>query len=287
MSLLSAAEYPLIKIAEFENRNEIGFLFIRKNSEVTESEFDITGNGVKISENGELYFIQSDMHILYKSVEEYKLIKIKYIDFLETGSEGIQEIKDKYLLCNGVLGRFKLLDKNFNPIFRIKLLDWGKRIETREAYYDEKSNILFFRDDEGQIYSIVNPGLNDEENKKNFLEPEQTIEMINSEKYFTKEHISLYKEKYLNVDGKIIWWVRDSIGNYTYQNIDNSKVKLWNGDSFYIDCTSPEEQVESISFHPSGDIYVLRINWNTNTHNLYSVENAWDPEWRKQWYEKK
>ena len=77
MSLLSAAEYPLIKIAEFENRNEIGFLFIRKNSEVTESEFDITGNGVKISENGELYFIQSDMHILYKSVEEYKLIKIK------------------------------------------------------------------------------------------------------------------------------------------------------------------------------------------------------------------
>lgn len=287
MSLLSAAEYPLIKIAEFENRNEIGFLFIRPQKELNPME-DATGSGVIIDSLGNYYIGQTENKLLYTlELKDFSLSKYMDLSILEWASEGIEKITENYIFCTGFLGRFKLLDKNFNPIFRIKLLDWGKRIETREAYYDEKSNILFFRDDEGQIYSIVNPGLNDEENKKNFLEPEQTIEMINSEKYFTKEHISLYKEKYLNVDGKIIWWVRDSIGNYTYQNIDNKKVKLWNGDSFYIDCTSPEEQVESISFHPSGDIYVLRINWNTNTHNLYSVENAWDPEWRKQWYEKK
>ena len=46
----------------------------------------------------------------------------------------------------------------------------------------------------------------------------------------------------------------------------------------------PNEQIESIAIHPSGDIYILRMNWQTNTHNLYYIENTWDPEWREQWY---
>lgn len=44
------------------------------------------------------------------------------------------------------------------------------------------------------------------------------------------------------------------------------------------------EQFESAAVHPSGDIYILRMNWQTNTHNLYYVENTWDLQWREQWY---
>ena len=29
---------------------------------------------------------------------------------------------------------------------------------------------------------------------------------------------------------------------------------------------------------------LLRINWQTNKHTLYYIENTWDPQWRKQWY---
>ena len=34
----------------------------------------------------------------------------------------------------------------------------------------------------------------------------------------------------------------------------------------------------------SGDIYILRINWQTNKHTLYYIENTWDPQWHEQWY---
>ncbi len=47
---------------------------------------------------------------------------------------------------------------------------------------------------------------------------------------------------------------------------------------------SENEQFESVAVHPSGDIYVLRMNWQTNKHSLYRIENTWDPEWRTQWY---
>ena len=25
------------------------------------------------------------------------------------------------------------------------------------------------------------------------------------------------------------------------------------------------------------------MNWTTNTHTLWRIENTWDPEWREQW----
>ena len=33
------------------------------------------------------------------------------------------------------------------------------------------------------------------------------------------------------------------------------------------------EEIESSAIHPSGDCFILAINWNTNTHTLYRMEN--------------
>jgi hypothetical protein len=273
------------KICEFENREEEGFLFLRKSSEVSDSEFDITGNGIKFDENGNLYFIQSDTHKIYQfDLNQKKLAFIKNIDFLENGSEGISKISDKYYFCTGAYGRFKLLDKNFNLKFKIKMLNWNMRLDTEESFYDESNDILFFRDSEQKLHSIVHPSVNEEKNQKNYKTPEKTIEMLNSNKEL--KNLGLYKGKYLTVNGDVYYWAGTTINHINYQIFDNKEVDIWNDNELEIKCTSPNEQIESIAIHPSGDIYILRMNWQTNTHNLYYIENTWDPEWRKQWYNK-
>ena len=282
--LFAQESYKANTICEFKNKREQGFLFSRKWSEISEAEDDITGNGIKIDENGNIYFINSDMHIIYLFEEESKQLRfIKDINFLETGCEGISKITDKYYFCTGTWGRFKLLDKEFNFKFKIKMLDWGMRLDTGESYYDEATNILFFRDSKQNIHSIVHPGMNEEENRKNYKNPDETLEMIRSGK--DTKNLGLYKDKYLTVNGQVYYWIGTTINKINYQIFQNREVDIWNDNDLEIDCTSQDEDIESIAIHPSGDIYILRMNWQTNTHNLYYVENTWDPQWRKEWYE--
>ena len=273
------------KICEFENRREHGFLFLRPQSELNPYEVDLTGNGIKFDENGNLYFIQSDMHKIYQfDLIKKKLVFINDIDFLEHGIEGISKITDKYYFCTGAYGRFKLLDKNFNLKFKINMLDWDMRLDTKEAYYDEATDILFFRDEYNFMHSIVHPGMNDEENRKNYRDNTETPVLFYSD--YDMKNLGLYKGKYLTVDGQVYYWAGTTINHINYQIFDNEEVDVWNDDELEINCKGPGEEVESIAIHPSGDIYILRMNWQTNTHNLYYIENTWDPEWREQWYNK-
>ncbi|MCR5284553.1 MAG: SH3 domain-containing protein, partial [Treponema sp.] len=85
------------------------------------------------------------------------------------------------------------------------------------------------------------------------------------------------------LNGDVYYWAGTTINHINYQIYDNKEVNIWNDDELEISCTSPDEEIESIAIHPSGDIYILRMNWKTNTHTLYCIENTWDPEWREQW----
>lgn len=294
MSSLFSQEYPLVKLANFENKKETGYLLLRKNSEVSDSEFDLTGNGIKISQNGQIYIIQSDMHIIYKIDRTYELKLVRIIDFLETGAEGIQTISNNYIFCSGNLGRFQLLDENFNQVFKIRMLNWGMRFDAKAAYYDEETNILFLQDRKEQLYSIINPGLDEEQNKKNFKTPEETLAMLNEGKYAPhleiREELNWQKKSknYLYIDGKRERWGNAyEIGKYICSVIpEDHYINLYDGknrvEAHY---ELPNgEQLESNAFHPCGDVYFLTMNWTTNTHNLYRIENTWDPEWRKEWY---
>ena len=97
-----------------------------------------------------------------------------------------------------------------------------------------------------------------------------------------------YKEKFLTVDGQVYYWEGKTIGKADYQILQGNRVYIYGiGSTIKIQCSDKDnlEQIESIAIHPSGDIYVLRMNWTTNTHNLYRIENTWDPEWRASWYD--
>lgn len=276
------AQVNIKKVSYFNNIREEGSLLKRNISELV-SEFDETGNGIIIDEIGNIYIIQCDMHLLYNvDLKDNKLKLINKIDFLENGIESLRKITDKYYYCSGPMGRFKLLDKKFNPLFNINLMDWGLRIDTRESYYDEKTDILFFRDAKSNMHSIIHPGLDDKKNRNNYKTPAETLEIFNSN--YDMKHLGLYKGKYLTVDGQVYYWAGTTINHINYQIYDNKEVDIWNDDELEIQCTSPNEEMESIAIHPSGDIYILRMNWQTNTHNLYYIENTWDSEWREQWY---
>ena len=239
---------------------------------------DSTGNTLKINLNGEFFVFQSDKQIILRlNTDNYNIFSIEdyNLPFL-TGIIGISE--NTLIFMNHYNGCFAYDSKSKEKRFLIENLNFG----ISKLYYDEETNILFLQDKNEQLYSIINSGLNEEQNKKNFKTPEETLAMLNEGKY--APHLGTYKEKYLTVDGQVYYWAGTTINHINYQIYDNKEVDIWNDDELEIKCTSPNEQIESIAIHPSGDIYVLRMNWQTNTHNLYYIENTWDPEWREQWY---
>lgn len=277
------AQENIKKISSFEHKNEAGFLFRRDISKLV-GESDETGNGLLIDDRGNLYIVQCDMHKLYQvNIADNNLRFIKDLDFLEYGSEGLTKITDDYYFCTGGLGRFKLLDKDFNMKFNIRMLNWDMWIDSAEVYYDEKTNIIFFQDRDRNMHSIIHPGMNDEENRKNYKNPEETLKLFTSG--YDMKNLGLYKDKYLTVDGQVYYWAGKTIGKFDYQIISNNRVYLYSDSpTIKIYCTSENEEIESIAIHPCGDIYILRMDWQTNTHNLYCIENTWDPDYREEWY---
>ena len=275
-----AEDYPLVKLFEFENKREQGYLFRRQNSELAPQD-DGTGSGIMFDTNGNPYMTQTEMMALYRlDMNTGSLTYYHDLNFLDWA--GLDTITEKHIFCSGAMGRFQLLDKDFNFIFKVRMLNWPMRMSTKEAYYDEQCDVLFFRDSKSNLYSIEHPSMDEAENKANFKGPTETIEMLKSGKYVP--HLTT-KNNSLWIDGLSYYWPGKKINKICYQYVDESSITIFVPDNTVrFDFHSPDEQIESIEIHPCGDIYVLRMNWNTNTHILYRVENTWDPEWRASWY---
>ena len=278
-------EFNVKKITEFPMGTKNEGIYLRKYEEVAPSG-DITKNYLIFTNDGNVCIYQADTSRMIYLDEKLKINKelkmnllIGPYDFMYT---------DNYLLMSDKSGRIYLFDMELNRKAYFETFDVldtnNTSIWLGETYYDETTDIIFFRDSKQNLHSLLHPCLNKEENKKNYKNPEKTIEMLNSNKEL--KNLGLYKGKYLTVNGDVYYWAGTTINHINYQIFDNTRVNIWNNSKLKIDCTSSDEQIESIAIHPSGDIYILRMNWKTNTHNLYYIENTWDPQWREQWYNK-
>lgn len=275
---LVAEDYPFVKLLELENSSEEGKLYIKKQDP---EEDKVSGSGIKFDSLGNAYMIQSDTDSMYTfDISNGNTVFLHDLKFLEW--EGFNSATENSYFFSGGYGRAKLVDKNFNMVFKVRMLDWPMRLDTVNAYYDEQCDVLFFRDDNSNLYSIEHPSMDEAENKANFKGPTETIEMLNSGKY--APHLTT-KNNSLWIDGLSYYWPGKKINKICYQYVDESSITIFVPDNTVrFDFRSPDEQIESIEIHPCGDIYVLRMNWNTNTHILYRVKNTWDPEWRASWY---
>ncbi len=271
-----AQDFEMKLIAKFENdKNKV---YIRRYEEVAPQD-DISKNYLIFTTKGDT----SKMIYLNKKFALEKDVKMNLLI-------GPYDCKytENHLLMSDKSGRIYLFDLQLNRkayFETFNVLDTNNTgIWLGECYYDESADILFFRDTKQAMHSIVHPGMNDAENSKNYKNPGQTIEYLASNSDNATSHLGLYKGKYLTVDGLVYYWAGTTVNKINYQIFDNKEVDIWNDDELEIKCTSPNEQIESIAIHPCGDIYILRMKWQTNTHNLYYIENTWDSEWREQWY---
>lgn len=282
---LTAEEVPLIKELIIENTIETGNLYIRREYEVQPQD-DITGNIIVISPEGNIYIHCRDQGNLYEVNQETKKIEfLTKTSFLESDvSECLEAATDDLFIFCGSWNRVKGVDKSFNTVFSTNSLNWSKRLNFGKVYYDEKTDVLFFCDKDENKYCIENPTLDERQNQKKFRDNEQTVKLLESGKY--APHLTADKNGGLVIDGEGYYWYGKEINHICYQYVNKNKVALFASDNtIRFNFKDEKEQVESIAFHPSGDIYILRINWEKNKHILYRVENTWDPDWRKKWFE--
>ena len=133
-----------------------------------------------------------------------------------------------------------------------------------------------------------------EENRKNFHNTEETKKIFESDVEINGVKIRVSSSNNVFLDGKRTYWDQTRMNDYMYQKVNMGNYYIYDRKnatrkkdekiSYDIYLTSDTEVIESSALHPSGDIYILRMNWQTNTHNLYFIENTWDVEWRTQWY---
>ena len=277
--LYAQNDFPANKIMEFGNDKQT--ISIRQQEDVAPQD-DETGNKLFFNDEGSLFIYNWDKSITFKLSDENSFIKIdENVNFSDLSCmHGLHRVSKDYLYYTWTKSSYLCVNqKTGERKFKTSINDlfWSE-----EVYYDESTDILFFRDNDSNMYSIIHPSLNDEENRKNYKNPEETLKLFNTG--YDMKNLGLYKDKYLTVDGQVYYWAGTTINHINYQIFDNRKVNVWNEDFLEIYCTSDDEEIESIAIHPCGDIYILRMNWQTNTHNLYCIENIWDPQWRKDWY---
>ena len=281
-----AQDYEMKQIAKFENdKNKV---YVRRYEEVAPQD-DISKNYLIFTTKGDLCMYQADtskMIYLNKKCALEKEVKMNLLI-------GPYDCKytENHLLMSDKSGRIYLFDLDLKPKAYFETFDVFDTDNTglwlSETYYNESSDILFFRDTKQNLYSLVHPSLNDDENRKNYKNPDETLNLFFNETIINNTSIRITKSGSLFINGNYTYFGQQKNGNYVYQiNFDDCLVYDAKNPrtNFHVDCTSSNEQIESIAIHPCGDIYILRMNWQTNTHNLYYIENTWDPEWREQWY---
>ena len=116
-----------------------------------------------------------------------------------------------------------------------------------------------------------------EENRKNFHNTEETKKIFESDVEINGVKIRVSSSNNVFLDGKRTYWDQTRINNYMYQKVDNGQFFIYNRDNFDEDydiyLNSKNEVIESSALHPSGDIYVLRMNWQTNTCQMAHAES--------------
>lgn len=291
-SILSAEDVKLIKVAEFQNnpknKNTISMRLDVGND-------DISGNTMLISSKGEiLIHCRDENEVFCFDSKNERLNPLFDTNFLPAPNFAFfNQVTENYYLFFGNNGNFYLVDKDYNLKASISILhNWNIRTYFYYALYDEDTDILFLIDGDKGIHSIEHPSLDENQNQKNYRNADETMKKLNAGEY--APHLTLDKNNRLCVDGIRYKWNGEY--DYQYYETKNYIISLIAEDNYinvydrteseYLYYTLPEkEEVESITYHPNGDWYFLTINWATNIHTLWRIENTWDTQWRKEWYE--
>ena len=267
-------------------KNDESSIHIRKE---VNAQDDITGNDIFFNEFGNLMIYQRDKTKIFFIDENFqikRIIDIKTNTHLHT----FQTVGSNILIGNYTDAFY--INNNGEELFRVKIYSILNEYNGTDGnwfnacYYDEKSDIIFFTAKHNKLHCILNPTLDEKQNKSNFYTSGETQKLLEDGLY--APHLTLNEYNYLFIDGIRYRWGATAYETKKYictLNQEMKYIRLFDRkDSNLIYYTIPEnEEVESITYHPNGDWYFLTINWSTNVHALWRIENTWDSQWREQW----
>ncbi len=272
------------KIKQF--KNDKASVYIR---EEVNPQDDITGNDIFFDADGNFMIYQRDKKLMLftnKDLEIETQIKIN----TDTSLQTFQTIENNIFMGNHTEAFY--FNKNGSEFFRVNIysilnkLNGGDSNWFTDCYYDEEKDILFFTYPHNSVNSIVNPSFDEVQNQKNFRNAEETSKLLKNGNY--APHLTLDSDNDLYIDGVRCRWNATAYETTDYVITLNNKRKTIRvfdrKESEVLNYTIPENETEeSITYHPNGDWYFLTINWTTDTHTLWRIENTWDSQWREQW----
>lgn len=266
-------------------KNDKSSFYVRKDVGAYD---DNSGNSIFFDMEGNLYGYNIDQSRIFKLDKSFNVIKDAYLDF---GPYVVDfSPYKKGFLISFFTGAVFYYDYDFNLKFQAHMQEIAKvENPNYKSYFDETTDILFFLDNDKDIHSITHPSLDENINQKNYRDSSETMQKLGNDEY--APHLTIDKKRNLYIDGVRYRWdaLRYQIKNYNVLLVpDAFHINVYDGNKRqFLNYTIPEnEKVESITYHPNGDWYFLTINWTTNMHTLWRIENTWDSKWREQWNRK-
>ncbi len=215
-----AQEFEMKLIAGFENKKGENSIVIRKASEVDVSD-DVTGNILSIAEDGTIIIHCRDLDKLVKLTGDYKLkdfVNLKGV--INSDAKHLEKIYGEKFIFSGSWADYILIDKDGKEIFGFNpLWDYNIRMDSKTSYYLEEANVLFFWDNNENIYCVVNPGMDKEENRKNFHNTEETKKIFESDVEINGVKIRVSSSNNVFFDGKRTYWDQTRMNDYMYQKV--------------------------------------------------------------------
>ena len=249
-----------------------------------------SGNRLFCDGNGCLFIFNHDSNILYElDPKTFQIAKNYSYNFADIYSDselfGLYAISKNYFFYKWTDAASIAIERKSGE--RKYVVNVNSLVASQISYYDEEKDVLFFQDKNNNIHCIEHPSLDENQNKKNYHNVEETKKLLESETYSSR--FSIDSDNDLYIDGVRYRWGSTAYETVNYICTLNNKKKYIRvfdrKESQLLNYTiSENEEVEDITYHPNGDWYFLTINWSTNTHTLWRIENTWDSEWREQWY---
>jgi hypothetical protein len=262
---------------EYKNEKKIGSLFYNINAKGEAA----TGNKIIFDENGALIVHQFDLDVVYFFT--HNLIEVKSVLPLTPPiNAGLTKAENGHLFFS-IGDEVTYMKYNGEVVFKVNPYQIVRgKMFTSFCYV---KNVLFFIDDRLQLYSLVNPTIDQAKNQIHYRNPEQTKKLFEPDSDIDLKGLSLDENSNLYIDGTKYYWYGVAQGKFKYQIVDTSNVSISDGTKkVRISTNTNENEIgESTAIHPSGDIYFLRYNKVSDKHLLYKIENTWDLDAKTTW----
>jgi len=278
-------KYPSLVVKEFKNEKVRGALYYIPPAASPDAV--ISANDLVFDPDGNPIILQWAQGLLYfpdkKNWSIKKVVKPELpLDFLVV--EHLVGADGKRLFFWNYYGLESAVDYSGKAIFRVDLQELALRVP---SYYYH-AGILFLTDNHQKLHSVANPSMDQDENKKNYRDPDNTKKLFEMETNVDLEGLTMDANGELMLSGSPFDIRLQYLGNYAYFRVDPDNVSVWDGKKRVMVSMQIDSEVgESTAIHPSGDIYFLRFNKARNVHILYKIENTWDPEIKKTWESRK